>query len=417
MRLEKRTDFQLWPGLVVILSVIAALWLAGRTMAAPQPAPPQTAPATKPKLSDEVFKNVQVLKGIPLDDFMGTMGVMTGSLGFDCSECHTGAGTDTVNWAEDTPRKVLARKMVRMVAAINRDNFSGRQVVTCYSCHHGRDKPLTSPTVESVYSPPATEWDDYLAQAEGQPPAEQIIDRYLDAIGGPRRLAAVRSFIATGTSVGFGGFGGGADVTLYAQAPDRRALIIDFKNAPGRGDTTRTYDGRSGWLRTPLNVLGEYELSGGELDGARLDALMSFPSQIKQILTKPRTSLPQTISDLPAPSSQTSKEENIGIGQDRLVDVVQGAGPRDLLVTLYFDHESGLLLRVVRAPKSPIGRFSTMVDFSDYREVSGGIKMPFRMTFAWLNGRDAIRLKDVRTNVPIDPSVFGKPRAHATGAN
>jgi hypothetical protein len=86
-------------------------------------------------------------------------------------------------------------------------------------------------------------------------------------------------------------------------------------------------------------------------------------------------------------------------------------------VTLYFDHESGLLLRVVRAPKSPIGRFSTMVDFSDYREVSGGIKMPFRMTFAWLNGRDAIRLKDVRTNVPIDPSVFGKPRAHATGAN
>ncbi len=98
----------------------------------------------------------------------------------------------------------------------------------------------------------------------------------------------------------------------------------------------------------------------------------------------------------------------MGIGQDRLADVVQGSGPRDLLVTLYFDHESGLLLRMVRYAKSPIGRVPTMVDYSDYREV-GGIKMPFRMTFAWLNGRDAIRLNDVRTNVPIDPVMFGKP--------
>jgi len=103
--------------------------------------------------SDQAFKNVQVLKGIPLDEFMGTMGVMTGSLSFDCSECHIGAGTDTVNWAADTPRKVQARKMISMVAAINRDNFSGRQVVTCYSCHHGRDRPLTTPAVESVYGP------------------------------------------------------------------------------------------------------------------------------------------------------------------------------------------------------------------------------------------------------------------------
>ncbi|HMD49342.1 MAG TPA: photosynthetic reaction center cytochrome c subunit family protein [Bryobacteraceae bacterium] len=390
---------------------VAAVLLAGIVMAAP---PPDT--QAKPMTSDQAFKNVQVLKGIPLDEFMGTMGVMTGSLSFDCSECHNGAGTDTVDWAADTPRKIRARKMITMVANINRDNFGGRQVVTCYSCHHGRDRPLTTPTVESVYSPSPSDLDDVFAQEPGQPAAEQILERYIKAIGGAERLASVKSYIATGTSVGFGGFGGGAKVTVYAKAPDQRALIIDFKDTPGRGDTTRSYDGHRGWLRTPLNVLGEYEQSGSELDGARFDALMSFPGQIKQILTKLRVSLPITISDLPAPSSQSSKEENVGIGQDRLVDVVQGVGPRDLLVTMYFDHDSGLLLRIIRYSKSPIGRFPTQIDLTDYRD-AGGIKMPFRMTYAWLNGRDAIRLNEVRTNVPIDPQVFGKPAAsHVVGS-
>lgn len=412
MKLEKQKYIQRRPSMILAVAAgIASVWLVDRAAAAP-PADE----TTKPMTSDQVFKNIQVLKGIPVDDFMGTMGVMTGSLSFDCSECHTGAGTDQVNWAADTQRKVVARKMVNMVTTINRDNFGGRQAVTCYSCHHGRDRPLTTPSVESVYGPSPAEMDDVLTQEPGQPPAEQIIERYLRAIGGPERLASLKSFVATGTSVGFGGFGGGAQVSLYAKAPDQRALIIDFKDTPGRGDTTRSYDGRAGWLRTPLNILGEFELSGGELDGARLDAELSFPGQIKQTLTKLRVSLPTTISDLPAPSSQASTEENAGIGQDRLVDVVQGNGPRDLLVTLYFDHESGLLLRVVRYSKSPIGRVPTLIDYSDYRDVDG-IKLPFRMTFAWLNGRDAIRLNEVRTNVPIDPAVFGKPAPHTTSSN
>lgn len=407
MKLGKWNRGRFCARLALAVAGIAAAWSINRAMAAP---PPDS--AAKPLLSDQAFKNVQVLKGIPLDDFMGTMGVMTGSLSFDCSDCHSGAGTDQVDWAFDTQRKVVARKMVTMVANINRENFGGRQVVTCYSCHHGRDRPLTTPTVESVYSPSPSDMDDILTQEPGQPPAEKIIDKYLQAIGGAERLARIKSYIAKGTSVGFGGFGGGAQVTLYANAPNQRALIIDFKDTPGRGDTTRTYDGQAAWLRTPLNILGEYELSGGELSGARLDAELSFPGQIKQVLTNLRVSLPATISDLPAPESQASKAENVGIGQDRLVDVVQG-NSRDLLVTLYFDHESGLLLRMVRYSKSPIGRVPTMVDYSDYRDVDG-IKMPFRVTFAWLNGRDAIRLNEVKTNVSIDPVVFGKPAAHTT---
>ena len=122
-----------------------------------------------------------------------------------------------------------------------------------------------------------------------------------------------------------------------------------------------------------------------------------------------RVSLPTTISDLPGPSSQTDKESSGGIGKDRLVNVVQGTGPRNMLATLYFDSESGLLLRVLRYARSPIGRVPTQVDYSDYRDVDG-VKMPFRMTFAWLDGRDAIELNEIKTNVAIDAANFGKPQ-------
>src|SRR5579883_3153679 len=177
----------------------AVLWVLGNAFAAPQ-----SAPAGQP-VSDRVFKNIQVLKGIPVDDFMGTMGIMCAALGFDCSDCHEGAGTVKVDWAADTPKKVRARRMVQMMEAINRDNFSGRQMVTCWSCHHGRDHPATTPTLEYMYGPATQEMDDVLTQMPGQPSADSIIDRYLKAIGGTERLASVKSYIANGSSVGFGG--------------------------------------------------------------------------------------------------------------------------------------------------------------------------------------------------------------------
>jgi photosynthetic reaction center cytochrome c subunit len=123
-----------------------------------------------------------------------------------------------------------------------------------------------------------------------------------------------------------------------------------------------------------------------------------------------RVGLPTTISDLPGPSSQTANEAKTSSMQDRLVNVVQGTGPRGSVATLYFDQASGLLLRVLRYGNTPIGRMPTQVDYDDYRDV-GGIKIPFRLTFAWLDGRDAIQLSEVQTNVPIDAARFGRPTA------
>jgi hypothetical protein len=281
-------------------------------------------------------------------------------------------------------------------------------MVTCWTCHRNRDKPLVTPTMDIMYGTPTIVPDDIIIQAEGLPSPQSSLDKYIQASGGAQRLAGLTSYVGRGTSVGFGGFGGGGDVELVAKAPDKRATIIVFKKETDRGDEIRAYDGRFGWVRTPLNVVGEFQLGGGDLDGARFDAQLSFPGQIKQILTNFKSGPPTTITDLPAPSSQASLQQDVTLGQSHIVDVVQGTGPRGLIVTLYFDQKTGLLLRELRFGSSPIGPVPTQIDFADYRDVNG-IKLPFRITYAWLGGRDSIVLREITTNAAIDEAKFGKP--------
>ena len=376
----------------VIVMLVMALGMGRRALAAQSG---QAAAPTKPMMVEDVFKNVQALKGIGVDDFLLTMGIMSAAVGSDCVGCHPSAGTDHVDWALDTPRKRTARRMVQMVTAINRDNFNGRQVVTCWSCHRGRDRPVTTPTLDVVYGPPTDESDDVLAQARGVPSVDQVLNKYLQATGGAQNLARVSSFVASGKSVGYRGFGGGGVVAVSAQVPDKRATHISFPEYPDRGVSVRTYDGRTGWIATPLAVVRKYELAGSERDGARLDAMLSFPTQITSALTNLRIGPPSTIGD-------------------RDVTVLQGNGPNGTLATLYFDDASGLLVRMVRHGRSPIGRVPTQVDYSDYRDV-GGIKFPFRWTFAWLDGRDDFEFSDVKVNVPIDAATFGEPNVATKG--
>jgi hypothetical protein len=286
----------------------------------------------------------------------------------------------------------MARRMTLMVAAINKEHFAGRQVVTCWTCHRGRDFPLVMPSIDTVYGTPVLEPDDIITRSEpGEPSADQIIDKYLQALGGADRLAALTSFVATGTSQYFRGFGGTGQVQIFAKAPDQRAMIIRFPDSPDRGAAIRVFDGRNGWMTAPLAIVHDYAIGGVELDGAKLDAQLSFPAQLKQALTRLRVGPPDAID-----------------GHD--VRVVQGTGSRGLTATLYFDRESGLLLRMVRFGGTPIGRVPTQIDFSDYREVPGtGVKMPFRWNIGWLDGRDSIELKEIRPNVAVDPQVFARP--------
>jgi hypothetical protein len=380
---------------VFATAAMTLLWIAGAgwTSRAAGQARPAAPAAAKGKTAGEAFQNVKTtaLAALTVDDFLGTMGVISADLGFDCADCHPGAGSDKVNWVIDTPRKVMARKMVDMVALINRTNFNGAQRVTCFTCHHGHDIPTTTIGLDTLYSPPLEEKYDVVTPGEGVPTATAILDKYIQAVGGAQKLAGLKSFIATGTSLGYEGLGGGGSFQIVAEAPNRRAVIIEFKDHPERGDSARIFDGKAGWIKSPRGLLGQYEAVGNELDGQRLDAQLSFPGQIKSVLTGWRSGNPDSIN-----------------GEE--VDVVQGNGPRGMIATLYFDKKTSFLVREVRYSASPIGRVPTQADFADYREVNG-IKFPFQYTFSWLDGRDAFKLTDVKVNVPIDAAKFVLPAA------
>ena len=359
-------------------------WLTSVALAGGQAS--QVGQAPRPQLSEQAFKNVQVLKGIPVDEFMGTMGLFSAALSVCCAECHTGAGTSDAKWEDDPPRKRTARRMVQMVMAINRDNFNGRQVVTCWTCHRGNQSPPVTPPLDRLYGDPVIEPRDLLAAApSGEPTVDQVFDKYLQALGGTARLASITSWVATGTSVPFGDPGKGFATEIYAKAPNQLATIVHELE----GDMARTFDGREGYFLLPLTVVEEYPWTGGAVEGARLDAELAFPGRIKDFLTNWRVSYSTTID-----------------GVD--VRVVQGTGAAGLVGTLYFDKTSGLLVRMIRHTNSAVGRIPTQIDFSDYRPVAG-VMMPFKWSYSWLSGREEFALTDVQANVAVDAARFARP--------
>ena len=342
----------------------------------------------KAPLSDEVFKNVQVMKAIPVDQFMATMGFFAASLGMSCEDCHMADDRNWAGFAADNTRKRMARRMIQMVQKINQENFGGRQMITCWSCHRGADAPRTVPDFNVQYGPlQASDPNAIVAQNPLSPMPDAVFNKYLQAAGGAQKVAALTSFVATGSNVGYGPEAADKRQTeIYATAmPLRRMVIIHTSN----GDNTTTYNGVNAWYAAPLRPVDVLALAGQELAGAKIDAMLLFPAQIKQIAPRWRVGSAVTIDDADA-------------------DVVQGNTADGIIVTLYFDQKTGLLTRSVRYTDSPVGKIPVQVDYSDYRDVNG-VKLPFKFTSTWLDGRDTFELTQIRPNVMVEAARFAKP--------
>jgi photosynthetic reaction center cytochrome c subunit len=360
---------------------IACLLAAARTGG-------QAESAQKPLMAEQSFKNVQVLRGISVKEFMDTMGFFAASLGENCTFCHVEESSgDWSKYADDNANKQTARKMILMMTAINKSYFGGRRVLTCYSCHRGGETPRVTPNLAEQYSAPVLEEPDEITEpAAGAPSADQILEKYLQALGGAQRLANLTSFVARGTYQGFDD-PEKRPLEVYAKAPDECTVIVQTGNGP----STTTYDGHSGWIAAPEadQPVPVLTLTGGDLRGARVDAILFFPAGIRQTFSQWRVGPPTTIND-------------------RDVQVVQGSNPGESPVKFYFDQQSGLIVRVVRYTNLPVGLNPTQVDYADYRDVSG-FKLPFRWTVTWTDGRSVAELSQVQPNVPIDAAKFAQP--------
>lgn len=94
-------------------------------------------------------KNLQVLpKDWTQQQVVTLMRTFTSGLGQQCTYCHVADRS-----SDEVPKKAIARKMIAMEMAIN-DQFlkdvgepapAGQSKVTCYTCHRGAEKPLTTP--------------------------------------------------------------------------------------------------------------------------------------------------------------------------------------------------------------------------------------------------------------------------------
>jgi photosynthetic reaction center cytochrome c subunit len=363
-----------------ILTMSILLWAA--VLAAGQ-TPPEKAP-----LAEEVFTNVRVLKGIPVDEFMGTMGFFSASLGMSCEDCHGASDTTWANYARDvSPKKATARRMIQMMTSINQASFGGRTVVTCYTCHRGNARPKVTPSLAALYGATLVDdMDDVIPAAKDARPVDEVFEKFVQAIGGRQRVSGLTSYAAKGTSAGYGPEGT-RPMEIFAKAPNQRTMILHTLD----GDSTTTFDGRSAWSAVPHKPVPVLALAGSELDGIRLDAELMFPARIKDTLSSWRVGLPAEIDDKP-------------------VQVVQGSRPGGVLATFYFDSESGLLTRLVRYASSRVGRLPTQIDYSDYRDVNG-VKVPFRLKITWLDGQEDVTLTDVQLNVPVDAAKFARPAA------
>ena len=340
--------------------------------------------------AEQVFKNIQSLKGIPANEFMATMGFFSASTGESCTYCHVEeSGGNWERYADDNEHKKTARRMIAMVSTINKNYFQGRRMLTCYSCHRGAARPETSPDIALLYgSPRFPEPNSFIDLPANQVPADQVLEKYIQALGGAEKLAAIASFSAKGTYQGYAAPKYPMELFAKELAPGaQRALIVH-----GDGDTTTVFDGREGWISgQPSDMpVTQLELTGGALDGARLDAVLNFPARLKQALTQWKAGSPASIDDKDMRLVQASMD---------------GRYPTNF----YFDNQSGLLARVVRYADSPVGLSPTQIDYSDYRVVSGGVKMPFKWTVSWLDGRSTIVLSEVQTNAKIDDRKFARP--------
>ena len=359
-------------------SLSLLLAIAGAWAQSPAPSVPRAvaAPAGR-KLAEEEFKNIQALKGIPADQVIPSMQFISASLGVECEFCHV----THANEKDDKKPKVTARKMINMMMAINKDNFEGHREITCYSCHRGSTDPVATPVINDEEPRPAADEGRKSSEAKAPlPVADQLLDKYLAAIGGADALQKITSRVQKGTLTAFGGQHFSVDV--YSKAPDKRAAIMHLQG----GDSVTVFNGKQGWLGIPGRV---HTMSAAENDAAHIDADLYLAARLKTLYQK---------------FSVDSGEKIDGHDTYVVVGRTEGQPP----LRLFLDKESGLLLRLVRYAETPLGSNPTQIDYADYRDANG-VKVPFRWTLARPGNRFTIQVEQVQQNVPVDDAKFGPP--------
>jgi outer membrane lipoprotein-sorting protein len=347
-------------------------------------AEPQSGQDEKP--AEQVFKNIQSLKGLPSHQLFSVMKFMAVSLGVKCDYCHVKTGNNWEWEKDDKQEKQAARKMIQMTADINKNNFGGRGQVACTTCHRGQPHPISATAVSAdAFQPPPGAAPAAAKPAEAMPSVDQLLEKYIQALGGKAAIEKVKTQVRKGTYTAH--LLPESPIEIYQAAPNKYFSTLKTP----KGTVTQVFNGTAGWVAD--------DRQAREVGAARLAEWKSADDFNQRLNLKARYS-----------RMAVAGKEKIG-GRDAYVIRARTAeGNR--AERLYFDAETGLLLRRVTFTDTMVGPYPEATDYEDYRDV-GGVKEPFTIRKNQLEGFEAstLKLTEIKHNVPIDDAKFNMPQA------
>jgi len=370
----------------IAMQIVLACWIVtatarGGTQTA-STAPQQ--PAAALKTVEQVQKNIQVLKGLPQTQLLPVMNFMSASLGVRCNFCHVNKDGNWDFASDEKGEKKAAREMITMVLGINKNTFRGNTDVSCYTCHRGRSTPQGVPQLPLPQPTPRATPAEQAAAKETLPTAEQVFGKYLDAVGGTAAIEKLKTRTMKGTWTGANGTT--LNYELFQIAPNKVLAVITTP----QGLVERAFNGSVGWERSPRGVRDMVE--------EEMAYYKRYLDLFKDIKLKDQFSR----------ITVAGKDKIDG----RDVYVLRGTTTDNRRERLYFDVETGLLVRRLSLTSTSIGNIPEQVDFEDYRDVDG-MKVPFTIRVSAIDPvyTSTRKFTEVKLNVPIDESRFNKPSA------
>jgi outer membrane lipoprotein-sorting protein len=356
------------------------------------PAPAQTPAPVTEKTTEQVQKNIKVLTGLPQSQLIPVMNFFSASLGVRCNFCHVNNNGVWAYDSDEKPEKGTARQMISMVLNINKTTFKGGMEVSCYTCHRGMRDPVGSPPLPLPIPPPRPSTPAGPgAQASptprpAMPSADEIINKYVAAIGGQAAIDKLKTRVMKGninTSSGLT-----LTYEIDQSAPDRAYEIFVSQ----RGTMERAVSGNMAWEKNPQ---GLRDITGQQLADLKMSLQLFRNLKLKEQYASLRVG---------------GRKEKIG---ERDVYVLIGTTADKKRERLFFDAETGLLLRRVSYTETMIGIIPEQTDFEDYRDVDG-VKLPFTVRLSAVDAGNPVSTRtftEIKLNVPVDDSKFNKPAA------
>jgi photosynthetic reaction center cytochrome c subunit len=353
--------------------------------------------STGDKPVEQVRKNIQVLKGLPDSQLFLLMNFVGDSLGVNCDHCHVKgeknpqSGEDTWVWERDDKKeKGVGRNMMRMVLELNRTSFNREGTVTCYTCHRGSTRPERMAPL-----PP----HDYFAEAlkpqpkRVLPTAREVIAKYLSVVGANRGEILSQAIVMRGTVERVERAKASGPTEIVFKQPNKARIVETLTS----GVVTRGWNGTTVWLQTSKGI--------NQVTGENLKALTATPTT-----TIASDGLFSPIK-IPDSSSGATLFGVVRINDRETYQVVveDSATQR---IQLFFDVESGLLLRRVNVTNTMLGPLNVQWDFSDYRDVSG-LKLPFVIRTSDVSPYDTVlrKFSEIKLDSSVNENVFDTPRA------